>query len=241
VLEHNESKNCRAHSTLAMRSPYEVVFFREPKFGTCSSKLPEKLREALAEGNVPLEEDIYGDELSSSTEDTERNALLQLRSSQVGSVNVAQEKLADLMTDRASRLLVNPVVGDCVALGVDKVDRGPLDPNSIVCTVLEIRENGFVLGCSFGVLEHIFQKNTFVLLKERHLAISDVPNNIVNSICTAMKHLSTFGGQGFLRCTCTGDCKTKRCKCVKEKAACNSRCRPGRSCANNEPYPDCSD
>jgi hypothetical protein len=44
-----------------------------------------------------------------------------------------------------------------VALGVDKIDRGPLDSNSIVCVVMEIRENGFVLGCSFGVFQQIFQ------------------------------------------------------------------------------------
>jgi hypothetical protein len=186
---------------------------------------------------VQLEENVYV-EYNSSTDDGESNGRAQMRTSQVAAVNLAQEKSATLMTDRATRLLQDPVVGDCVVLGVDKVDRGPLDPNSIVCVVMKVGDNGFVLGCSAGVFEQVFQKNAFVILNERHLASSDVPDVSLSSIRSAMKHLSRFGGQGFLRCSCTGGCKTKRCKCVKQQAACNSRCHPGRSCGNNEPYPE---
>ena len=48
-----------------------------------------------------------------------------------------------------------------------------------------------------------------------------------------MRVVSHTGGQGFLKCSCTGSCTTKRCACFKNKRICNSRCHKGNTrCAN---------
>lgn len=71
------------------------------------------------------------------------------------------------------------------------------------------------------------------LLFSGHLTIANITNTEVDNIRLAVKKLSTFGGRGFVRCSCTAGCKSCKCKCYKNKLAYNSRCNPGRSCKND--------
>ena len=55
------SKNCRPHKTLGNKSPYEVVFAVTPKFGFDTTKLPEKIKDAMLNGHFPTEEEVFPD------------------------------------------------------------------------------------------------------------------------------------------------------------------------------------
>ena len=57
------------------------------------------------------------------------------------------------------------------------------------------------------------------------------------SLRAAARAESIGGGQGYFRCNCSGNCKTKRCKCFKENLKCNSRCHNQRSCSNKDQGP----
>ena len=57
---------------------------------------------------------------------------------------------------------VNKVkVGDKVLLRVPDVDRGPLDPNNVICLILEEKNTLFKLGCKVGVLDKWYAFNAF--------------------------------------------------------------------------------
>ncbi len=55
-------------------------------------------------------------------------------------------------------------IGDRVLLRVPDVDRGPLDPNNVVCLALEERHGLFKLGCQVGVLDKYYAYNYFFKL-----------------------------------------------------------------------------
>ena len=66
------------------------------------------------------------------------------------------------------------------------------------------------------------------------MTVSEVPLEKEISLRAAAKAESISGGQGFSRCQCTGNCKTKRCKCFKSNVKCNSKCHNQRSCTNKD-------
>ena len=51
---------------------------------------------------------------------------------------------------------------------------------------------------------------------------------------THARAVSRFGGQGMMRCDCTGKCDTKRCSCFKAGRECNSRCHNKNTCCVNQ-------
>ena len=58
---------------------------------------------------------------------------------------------------------VNKVkVGDKVLLRVPDVDRGPLDPNNVICLILEEKNTLFKLSCKVGVLDKWYAFNAFL-------------------------------------------------------------------------------
>jgi hypothetical protein len=237
------AKNCRAHSTLAKSSPYEAVYFRSCEFGIAVSELPASLRNALVSGEVINEEDISAegqnaeeDEASDVTllPDAQRQLIASERQVAVEEIDQRQQIQADRMVQRGKDAFPDPHVDDNVALAVDKVDRGPLDARSITCVVLRVTDKGFELGCKAGRFSMLFQKNSFLPLSEKLLRAENVPETVIESVRTAVQQLSTFGGQGFIRCSCIATkCKNNKCKCRSAKVACNSRCHPGRSCCND--------
>lgn len=149
-------------------------------------------------------------------------------------VEASQAVAANRMLERSGRLLPAMVVGDNVAVSVDKVDRGPLDPPTLLAVIMKVSgESLYEIGTLAGRLTGPVSRN--LLSKTcNSLKCADVPDVTVGSLRQMVKLISTFGGQGYLRCACTAQCKTKRCKCKKGSVMCNSRCHPGRSCDNHD-------
>jgi hypothetical protein len=229
------AKNCRPHSTLGGMPPYEAVFGRKCEFGIPVDKLPEKLRDAVVRGEVITEEGIFSDSDSESDLHSSETNRVQITEQ----IEKAQQRQADRMLSRSRAASADIHLDDNVALAVDRVDRGPLDPPTITCVVLECTEAGFKLGCKAGKFDANFQPNMFVTLPEKLIHKDDVPATVLTSVRVAVKKLSNFGGQGYIRCGCTTTkCMNGKCKCRASKLACNSRCHPSRSCCNNAAFDD---
>jgi len=47
----------------------------------------------------------------------------------------------------------------------------------------------------------------------------------------AARYVSSFGGQGMIKCNCKGDCSTNSCACKKAGRICSSRCHRNSKCA----------
>ena len=71
-----------------------------------------------------------------------------------------------------------------------------------------------------------------VLLHRDQLEKAESTNLIPIEARETVKSKAPGVGQGFLRCGCTGICKTNACKCKNSGATCNLRCHPSRSCDN---------
>lgn len=231
------AKNSRPHAALGAKSPYEATFITSSNFGIDLQKLPDNLRHAITNGEIINEDDVFIDE-NVEHDNADLNAREQAASAVVSAVEASQSKQAERMVNRSKAKFRDPVVGDNVALTIDRVDRGPLDLRSLVCVVLEVQPNGFRLGTEVGSLSGMHQKNTFTLLPTRHLSVEKIPDKEFDSVRSAVKEVSVFGGQGFVRCACRTGCKSGRCKCFKNRLACNSRCHAGISCANYVPFSD---
>jgi hypothetical protein len=187
-------------------------------------------------GEVPTEEQVFVDQPDEqddqldvvSEQEHDREALIL-------DVNESQAVAADRMLARSNALLPTFSVCDCVALAVDKVDRGPLDPPTILAVVLAASADGdmYEIGCEVGRLQNRVGKNSLSAVGGT-LTTDSVPDVTINSIRELDRLVSHFGGQGYLKCSCTAACKTKKCKCKRSDQVCNSRCHPGRACTNHD-------
>ena len=122
-------------------------------------------------------------------------------------------------------------VGDTVLLAIPDVDRGRCEFANITALVLEVLDGGlYKLGCRSGVLDSLYSRNQFAPTLETFIRPEDVPMDKTLSLQTAAGAESMGGGQGFFKCSCTGNCTTKRCKCVKDGRKYNSKNK--RSCVN---------
>ena len=69
-------------------------------------------------------------------------------------------------------------IGDLVLFSVDDVDKGPLDPNNILCYLMDDGVDGlYTLGSRVGVLDKRVGWNTFrkTSLEYTDFKITDVP------------------------------------------------------------------
>jgi hypothetical protein len=68
-------------------------------------------------------------------------------------------------------------VGDCVALAVDKADRGPLDPLTVCIVVLKTSDDGdfYQVGCTDGRLRTFVPKNALSFVGGT-LTVNSVPD-----------------------------------------------------------------
>ena len=121
---------------------------------------------------------------------------------------------------------------------VPSVDKAKLESGNLLAIVLEITDDNtqYKLGTRSGILDGFFHRNQFQVTLNNFLSSDDVPKDVKLSVRTAAIKESSGKGQGYLRCSCTGKCLTKQCKCVKENARCNSRCHGGslRTCKNRD-------
>ena len=127
-------------------------------------------------------------------------------------------------------------VGDTVLVPIPDLDRGRCEYPNLKGIILEMHPNGSMwkIGCKSGVLDQWYSRNQFQPTLEKFMNVEDVDIEKEVSLRAAARAESIGGGQGYFLCNCTGNCKTKRCKCYKDNLKCNSRCHNQRSCCNKD-------
>jgi hypothetical protein len=148
----------------------------------------------------------------------------------------AQACQAERMVKR-SRVDLRPgEQGDNVAVPVPLVDRGRGDPRNILGVIIDRREDTdqYRIAVKAGVLNGMYSRNQFDLCPQRLLNTEDINTEKTVSLRSAVISESSTGGQGFIKCNCTGaqKCRTRRCKCLKAGLHCNSRCHSSLNCCN---------
>ena len=137
---------------------------------------------------------------------------------------------------KRTRVELKVVADDNVAVSIPLVDRGRGDPRNILGIIVnrDLDTDHHTIGVKAAVLHGRYSRNQFDLCPQRLLTLDDVNEENQVSLRTAVHAQSACGGQGFLKCNCSGarKCKTNRCKCFKAKVKCNSRCHPSLNCAN---------
>lgn len=137
---------------------------------------------------------------------------------------------------KRSRLINAPCqIGDNVTVPVPLVDRGRGDPRNIMGVIVDRYENDlYRIAVKGGILHGKYSRNQFDKCNQILLGHSDVCRDTEISLRSAVQHESKCGGQGFLKCNCSGvrKCQTNKCKCRKAKVQCNSRCHSSGTCPN---------
>ena len=117
-----------------------------------------------------------------------------------------------------------------VLVPIPDLDRGRCEhPN-----LKAINRTLWKLGLMSGILDQWYSRNQFQPTLEKFLSVEDVNLESEISLRAAARAESIGGCQGYFRCNCSGNCKTKRCKCFKDNLKCNSRCHNQRSCCNKD-------
>ena len=141
-------------------------------------------------------------------------------------------------------------IGDTVRIPVSMVDRSRSTARNLIGIVMQEPKNGldyvtltlancifqgaFKVGTRSGVINVLLHRDQLEKADvSNFLIVADIPDCEI-SVREAARSEAPGGGQGFLRCGCTGKCQTNACKCKKNNAVCNSRCHPGRSCLNKD-------
>ena len=105
-------------------------------------------------------------------------------------------------------------VGQLVMLHVPDVDRGPLDPNNLLCYILEIKNQSFRLGSKAGELNTLYACNCIEPSTGLHFdfKIEDIAkmdkkgvstgSRAIVSVRKAVAALSLGGGRRYVRCAC---------------------------------------
>ena len=117
---------------------------------------------------------------------------------------------------------------------------GPLDPLCLLACVKEIDRDKTIyrLVTKHGILNDWWAKNTFGVLKQKHLDIDKLKliKNLI-SVREVIRLDSIGNGQGYIKCSCKiGKCN-KNCKCKTMNLICNSRCHGRESnphCLNKQ-------
>ncbi|KAL8617489.1 hypothetical protein ACOMHN_062700 [Nucella lapillus] len=115
--------------------------------------------------------------------------------------------------------------GDNVAIPIPLVDRGRGNPRNILGVILDRSENdNYTLVTKHGILKGAYTRNEFELCPQKLLSLSEM--NCVKhvSLREAVILGSQSGGQGYVKCNCSGakKCQNNQCKCFKAKLKCNN-------------------
>ena len=131
---------------------------------------------------------------------------------------------ADKMLELSSRRFGEAEVGTTVLLAIPDVDKGRCEFPNLLCVVLEKSAGGlYKLGCKTGKLDSLYSRNQFSPTITAFLKVEEVDMEREVPVRTAAREESMGGGQGFLKCHCTGKCQTRRCTCKSMNMRCNSR------------------
>jgi hypothetical protein len=144
------------------------------------------------------------------------------------------EKMKRFSTSTSPGETASPLsVGSVVLLKPDRVDRGQVDPLRFPAIVVEITEHGlFRLYAPGGVLQSCYGRHD--LYHEQNKTPASYGAHLINysgwktaetiTEKSAVTNYSPAGGQGFVKCSCKGNCQTGKCQCKKRGVLCNSRC-----------------
>ena len=146
--------------------------------------------------------------------------------------NECLQRQAKKMEMRSDLNFPDPEVGDTVRIKVPDVDRCKTEARSVLACVLEkTPDKFFKLGTSSGELKQLYVRSQFMLCHEKFLTPEDVPSAPVSLRAVASSQ-AVGNGQGFVRCSCTQKCSTKRCLCRRKGVLCNSKCHGTSTCTN---------
>lgn len=126
-------------------------------------------------------------------------------------------------------------IGDNVTIPIPMFDRGRGDPRNIIGIIVDRDENDmYRIAVRAGVLKGKYSRNQFDLCTQKLYVMEDVKSDAEVGLRQAVQHESVCGGQGFVKCNCTGRsrCEVNRCKCFKAGVKCNSRCHSNLTCNN---------
>ena len=110
-------------------------------------------------------------------------------------------------------------------VSVPDIVRGPADARNVLGVIMNVKYGKYQLGTINGTLFGDYSYNQlFKASGSAMLRVEDVLNEEPKSLREIVRFPSVTGGQGVLKCDCTGGCKTNRRKCKLAKVICNSRC-----------------
>ncbi|KAK6175839.1 hypothetical protein SNE40_014219 [Patella caerulea] len=249
-------KNSSLHSGIT-RSPFAALFGSDARIGLSSSTNPREILEKLqleddrlaatesppsntndsivASGELPVATAADDDSdpllVSQDPVSLQHDIIVENRKS----AREAQEEQAQRMVKRNKRVFGPVSVGDNVTVPIPYVDRGRGDPRNLIGVVTEISDNDmFTIAVNGGVLNGKYSRNQFDVCVTKLYKVDDFNTDQRVSLRQADQMDLVCGGQGFVRCNCSGTkrCESNRCKCFKAKMACNSRCHSNFSCKN---------
>lgn len=129
-------------------------------------------------------------------------------------------------------------VGSVVQVPIHEVDRGKLDPTTMVGVVVRAAPakgrlmvgHWYTVALRECVLDHVYGDWEIACLdstvEEAGLArsLANWESLPVKGARAAARAESDFGGQGVVRCNCAGVC-SRRCKCARSGRPCGPACR----------------
>jgi hypothetical protein len=146
---------------------------------------------------------------------------------------IVQQAERMLKRSRLEHAPGNP--GDNVTIPIPLVDRGRGDPRNIMGVIIDRDSNNlYRIAVRGGMLQGKYARNQFDLCTQILLTREDVSEDSDIGLRRAVQLESKCGGQGFVKCNCSGAvrCSSNRCKCFKAKVKCNSRCHTSLACYN---------
>ena len=152
-------------------------------------------------------------------------------------VSEAQLSQAERMVKRSRIIMVAGECGDNVTVPVPLIDRGRSDPRNLLGVIRNRDENDmYTIAVRGGILKGKYSRNQFDLCLHKLITDDELNLNSEISLRQAVQFESKCGGQGFVKCNCTGSkrCQTNRCKCFKASVMCNSRCHSSLVCCNKK-------
>ncbi|CAI6358371.1 unnamed protein product [Macrosiphum euphorbiae] len=183
---------------------------------TCDSKIHES-------GTISVEKDLLC-KLCSRTKKTENQRREAHCNLELQAIN---------MKTRSNKKFPPALVGNTVRVPISDVDRGRGEAHNVLACVLEVTEDGFYrLGNKTGVLKQLYARSQFTVCQQNFVALDEVNHEKELGLRSIATQEATGSGQGFIKCSCATRCQNNRCKCLKNKIHCNSKCHPNLQCCN---------
>ena len=228
-------KNTSYHSTIK-QTPFSALFGGNPRVGLRSTNLPTEILERLV-----TEDDLFAAFNPVSTDIAPAPSTSAAQAEEIAPATLPHRKRArEGIVQQAERMIKrsrlehapgNP--GDNVTVPIPLVDRGRGDPRNIMGVIIDRDCNDlYRIAVRGGMLQGKYARNLFDLCTQRLLTREDVSEVSDIGLRRAVQLESKCGGQGFVKCNCSGAnrCSSNRCKCFKAKVKCNSRCHTSLAC-----------